>query len=446
MTTKISSDNIQAGTLATLSGGAGTTVYDTIAELPLSGNDAGDRAFVRENNRLYIWNGVGWFNIALLNQNPTITQGPESIYFLSIDGTPTTITLLANDPEGFPITWSYQVTGGTLGNTATIVQDGNVFTITPSTDEADVGEFSITFTASDGVNVSTATSTFELTFNVVGQAAFTTPGTYSWTAPAGVTSVCAVCVGAGGGPAANNSGSTGAGGGGLGWKNDIPVTPGHAYTVVVGAGGTRVTSGTAPSGGNSYFIDINTVAGRGGEGSRAQGTTAGVGGNFVGDGGGLGGSGGTRNGSTTQCGGGGGAGGYTGNGGKGGNGTTNDSTAGAGGGGGGGGGGGSADTGGAGGGVGIWGQGSNGAAGASTTADGRGGFGGSGGGNASQASTSTTALNIYDTSSPSTPGLFGGGAAGADNTISEQSSGASGAVRIIWGRDRAFPATNTQDL
>ena len=31
-----------------------------------------------------------------------------------------------------------------------------------------------------------------------GDALFTTPGTYSWTAPAGVTSVCVVCVGGGG--------------------------------------------------------------------------------------------------------------------------------------------------------------------------------------------------------------------------------------------------------
>lgn len=31
-----------------------------------------------------------------------------------------------------------------------------------------------------------------------GEAEFTTPGTYSWTAPAGVTSVCVVCVCGGG--------------------------------------------------------------------------------------------------------------------------------------------------------------------------------------------------------------------------------------------------------
>ena len=36
---------------------------------------------------------------------------------------------------------------------------------------------------------------------VQGQQAYTTPGTYSWTCPAGVYSVSAVCVGGGGGGA-----------------------------------------------------------------------------------------------------------------------------------------------------------------------------------------------------------------------------------------------------
>ena len=144
--------------------GIGLNVYSTINELPLSGNDIGKQAFVTNTNRLYIWNGVGWFNIALINTNPTITQGPNPSYMLSRDGTPTVITLLAADPEGIPITWNQQVTGGTLGNIATITQNNNVFTITPSTNENNVGTFSVTFTASDGVNIATAASSFTLVF------------------------------------------------------------------------------------------------------------------------------------------------------------------------------------------------------------------------------------------------------------------------------------------
>jgi len=143
---------------------SGTNVYTTIAELPLSGNDDGSLAFVSGNNRLYIWNGAGWFNIAMINTSPSITTGPDASYAFAVDGTPIVLTLVAEDPEGFPITWSYQVTTGSLGSTATVGQSDNVFTITPSTSEADIGAFGITFTASDGINLATAASSFSLSF------------------------------------------------------------------------------------------------------------------------------------------------------------------------------------------------------------------------------------------------------------------------------------------
>ena len=148
------------------SGVKATSVYALVASLPLTGNTAGDIAYVQETSRLYIWSGSGWYNIALINTSPTIISGPDAAYAFATDGTPIVLTLTAQDPEEVPISWSYQISSGVLGSTATIVQDGNVFTITPSTNEADVGEFSITFTASDGINVATATSSFTLSFSL----------------------------------------------------------------------------------------------------------------------------------------------------------------------------------------------------------------------------------------------------------------------------------------
>lgn len=139
-------------------------VYQT--NLPLSGNSAGDIAYITDLSRLYMFTGVGWFNIALINTNPTITTGPDGSYTFAPDGTPTVITLVAEDPEGLPITWSYSVTSGVLGSTATLSQVDNVFTLTPSTNVGDAGEFSITFTASDGINLATATSSFKLQFSL----------------------------------------------------------------------------------------------------------------------------------------------------------------------------------------------------------------------------------------------------------------------------------------
>jgi hypothetical protein len=150
--------------LSTIDGIGGNSIYADISLLPLTGNSTGDQAFVSATNRLYLWNGAGWFNIALINTSPSITTGPDASYAFAVDGTPIVLTLVAEDPEGIAITWSYAVTTGSLGSTATVGQSDNVFTITPSTSEADIGAFGITFTASDGINLATAASSFTLSF------------------------------------------------------------------------------------------------------------------------------------------------------------------------------------------------------------------------------------------------------------------------------------------
>jgi alpha-tubulin suppressor-like RCC1 family protein len=294
----------------------------------------------------------------------------------------------------------------------------------------------------NSVVITAITAGVEIGFTTPTEVIFDVPGTYTWYAPVGVTTVSVVCVGGGGGSTTSGSGGSGSGGGGLGYKNNISVSTGIGYTVVVGSGGTKVTTGFAGTGGNSYFISLGTVAGYGGGGGQAAGDTVGVGGTYFGDGGGNGGSGGTRGGSAADAAGGGGAGGYSGAGGAGGAvvaGVGGNGSAGAGGGAGGGGGCGTGDTGGCGGGVGLYGSGTSGNGGAGSANDGAGGFGGSGGQNAAQAS-ATAPGNVYSTTVPSTPGEYGGGGCGSDvNNIGEVSDGASGAVRIIWSYTGSTP-------
>jgi hypothetical protein len=150
--------------------GGGATVYDTIDDLPLSGVNTGVLALVDSTNKLYLWMDTGWYNIATINTNPSITGGNETPYILATDGTPTEITLIASDPEGIPLTWSYEVTSGSLtnggGTTATVSNVDNVFTVTPTTTEAYAGEFSLTFKASDGVNLGTTVAAFTLAFSI----------------------------------------------------------------------------------------------------------------------------------------------------------------------------------------------------------------------------------------------------------------------------------------
>lgn len=241
---------------------------------------------------------------------------------------------------------------------------------------------------------------------VTGQVAYTTPGTYSWTAPTGVTSVSVVAVGPGGD--FYNEAYGGGSGGGLGYKNNISVTPGASYTVVVGANSFSMYY-------QSYFINNTTVMGEGG-GIELTGS------GYVGDGGGSGGSGGVGG----SWPGGGGAGGYAGQGGQGGGWSTVVSA-----GSGGGGGGGIGYWPGGGGGVGLLGQGTNGAAGQGGAWDHNGGYGGSGGQDGN---------DYYDNS-------HGGGAYGGGGGRSSNYAGSCGAVRIIWpGTTRQFPSTNTGDI
>ena len=141
------------------SSGASTTVYANMTALiAATGMSNGDQAFVTGNNNLYIYSGSGWYKIATVqNDSPSAITGVSGTYALAIDGTATTITAVSTDPEGFPLTWSYSTSG--LGSIATISQSDNVFTITPSTTEADAGTFNLTINATDGVNGAVSTST-----------------------------------------------------------------------------------------------------------------------------------------------------------------------------------------------------------------------------------------------------------------------------------------------
>jgi len=286
-----------------------------------------------------------------------------------------------------------------------------------------------------------------------GEAFFPEPGQYDWVCPAGVTKVCVVCIGGGGGATRDEMG--GGGGGGLGYKNNISVTPGQTYKIQVGAGGVGdVYMGSfACRGGDSWFIDSTTVQGQGGGGTgcSADGTQdyagyGGRGGVFTGDGGGNGGNGGDGNRSsvngTGADTGGGGAGGYGGNGGNGGdyNGNWQSGSAGNNGAGGGGctaAGGSNEYWGGGGGGVSVYGKGRNGSTNSHHQHDWCSGGGGGSGGAAGWGNSGSTGGYAQVNG-----GQFGGGGGSTDQC---GGYGGSGAVRIIWGTGRAFPKTAVDD-
>lgn len=261
-----------------------------------------------------------------------------------------------------------------------------------------------------------------LDYELYGESLYTTPGSYTWTCPTGVTSVSVVAVGGGGG-----AGYTAGGGGGLVWANNISVTPGNTYTIVAGAKGAGFGAG-----GNSTAFGLIAYGGGGGSASSSGAGRIAAGGTYFTNsypdaGGGNGGSGGDPS-DTGNWQGGGGAGGYTGNGGNGG---TSGSPVGVNGSGGGGGGGYYGDNNGRGGagGVGLYGIKENGVGGQSSAVHATGGSGGGG------PRPNGSNQFIYG-------GNYGGGGAWTGG-----SEGGGGAVRIVWpGNVRKFPNINIGEI
>lgn len=126
-----------------------------------------------------------------------------------------------------------------------------------------------------------------------------TPGTATYTVPAGVFELQIDCIGAGGGGAggsgvSSNEGS-GGGGGGFARKNALAVTPGQEIEYTVGAGGTGGLQDSLGGDGGATSFGAACVAGGGGGGlNNGNGGTVGSG--ATGDdlqNGGLGGAGGS---------------------------------------------------------------------------------------------------------------------------------------------------------
>ncbi len=165
----LDSDAIGVSTQKSLSTVSGTATYSSADTLPTSASD-GDQALVTSTNKLYVYSGSGWYNIALVNNTPYWSTEASSSYDLNINGTSTTITILAVDSEGIPIIYT-AVTDSDFNQIATVTKDsdnGRVFIVTPTDSENGAapvsGTGTITFKASDGVNLVSTLSTFNLTF------------------------------------------------------------------------------------------------------------------------------------------------------------------------------------------------------------------------------------------------------------------------------------------
>ena len=144
--------------------GSGVTNYANFAAFPGSPSE-GDLAYAEDTNALYIYDGSEWDRISSGNNEvPEFTTSPAASYALATDGSATSVTVAATDPEGFAITYSHD-TSPTSQNQATISNSGGTFTITPSTNTSYAGTFNLRFKASDGVHTSSKTAVVTLGFS-----------------------------------------------------------------------------------------------------------------------------------------------------------------------------------------------------------------------------------------------------------------------------------------
>ena len=146
--------------------GAAVTSYANFAAFPSSGNAVGDFGFDLATGAIYNWSGSIWKRLySGADESPTWTTPPPDTANLATDGTATNQTVAATDPEGFPIEYSYD-TNPTNQTQATIANTGGNFTITPSTDAANNGSFTLRYKATDGIHVSSKTTTYSLNIAV----------------------------------------------------------------------------------------------------------------------------------------------------------------------------------------------------------------------------------------------------------------------------------------
>lgn len=140
--------------------------YSSVNDLP-SSPEIGEFAFVLSNQSSYMWNGTKWDRVYLgSNMLPEWTTEPNATYQLAIDGTPTTITTLATDPENFPISYSYDTNPSNQTQASIVNNNDGTFTVTPSTNDSDAGEFTLRIKATDGLHVSSKSSQLSLQFSL----------------------------------------------------------------------------------------------------------------------------------------------------------------------------------------------------------------------------------------------------------------------------------------
>ena len=177
-------------------GASASVSYANLAAFPSSPTE-GDIAYAQDTNALYVYDGSEWDRIASgSDESPRVTTEPPTSHGLFDDGSTSTVTMVAEDPEGFDIEYGikYNTSGGTLpvqlASATTINQSTGVYTFTPTTTTSNAGSFVTRLTASDGNRVTTRNVTVSLGFSAqltnLGGGTVSGTGGVTYTSPSGM--------------------------------------------------------------------------------------------------------------------------------------------------------------------------------------------------------------------------------------------------------------------
>lgn len=141
----------------TLKGSVDVFNYANVSSLPSTGLSVGDIAYVSDNNAMYVSQGTGWFKVATINENPNVTFNVSSVAITEAN-TSQTISYIASDPEGAPI--SLTLSNSVISNgSVSLNTSANTVTVTAG-DVASTGN--LTLQVSDGFNIASNTINFSI--------------------------------------------------------------------------------------------------------------------------------------------------------------------------------------------------------------------------------------------------------------------------------------------
>jgi len=209
------------------------------------------------------------------NGNSTMPAGPVTSVVVScsvntytvggtISGLAESGLVLANGTDTLSV-----ASNAVMFTMPTGVASGSTYDVVVQTQPA-----SQTCTVSNGMGPVTSSDITDIAVSCVTTLSYTTPGSYTWTVPNGVTSVQIVATGGGGGGSYPGTNFGGNGGNGGVVTATLTVTAGATLSFYVGGGGAGTVAQAGGGGGGSTNINAGTanqiIAGGGGGGGGGQ--------------------------------------------------------------------------------------------------------------------------------------------------------------------------------